>query len=186
VSINGLRENPILQAIIALKVLTDMDNKSRKRRESEPSKERATRSRAEETDEEMVDGDQRFIAADGTELEFEDPFGDDYEEEEYEEVEEFDDELNPNEEMDESAHDISPAKETDDELDHEKKEVWRPGIDTLAEGDELEYDPRAYVMYHSLRAEWPCLSFDFLKDNLGDARLRVGSLSFPIDQECLY
>lgn len=145
-----------------------MDNKSRKRRDDEPIKERALRSRAEETDDEMIDTDQsHFIAADGTELEFEDPFGDDYEEEVYEDVEE--DEENGNEDAEENHL----SKETDDEQDRDKKEVWRPGIDTLPEGDELEYDPRAYVMYHSLRAEWPCLSFDFLKDNLGDARLRV-------------
>jgi ribosome assembly protein RRB1 len=69
--------------------------------------------------------------------------------------------------------------------------VFRPGIDTLAPGEELEYDPRlnnltylhpvassahslcsAYIMYHSLRTEWPCLSFDVLRDAGGDNRVR--------------
>jgi ribosome assembly protein RRB1 len=27
-------------------------------------------------------------------------------------------------------------------------------------------------MYHSLRAEWPCLSFDIMRDNGGDGRVR--------------
>ena len=36
----------------------------------------------------------------------------------------------------------------------------------------LEYDPTAYIMYHSLKTEWPCLSFDIIKDNLGDNRQR--------------
>jgi ribosome assembly protein RRB1 len=59
------------------------------------------------------------------------------------------------------------------ETETEKPQVWRPGIDQLAEGEELEYDPRAYILYHSLTGEWPCLTFDFLKDNLGDGRTTV-------------
>ena len=38
---------------------------------------------------------------------------------------------------------------------------------------ELEYDPSAYVMYHSVQMEWPCLSFDFIRDEYGDNRQRV-------------
>jgi hypothetical protein len=56
--------------------------------------------------------------------------------------------------------------------------VWRAGIDEIPEGEELEYDPSAYVCYHSLRTEWPCLSFDIVRDNLGDSRHRV-SLALP-------
>ena len=37
---------------------------------------------------------------------------------------------------------------------------------------ELEYDPSAYVMYHCLAPEWPCLSFDILGDTLGGGRTR--------------
>lgn len=51
--------------------------------------------------------------------------------------------------------------------------VFRPGIDTLDEGEVLEHDPSAYLMYHQLRTEWPCLSFDIVPDSLGLQRSRV-------------
>jgi ribosome assembly protein RRB1 len=37
---------------------------------------------------------------------------------------------------------------------------------------ELEMDPTAYKMYHTLTPEWPSLSFDLLRDNLGENRQR--------------
>lgn len=40
---------------------------------------------------------------------------------------------------------------------------------------ELEYDPSAYVMYHCLAPEWPCLSFDILADPLGGGRTRYAA-----------
>lgn len=58
--------------------------------------------------------------------------------------------------------------------------VFRPGVDTLAPGEELEYDPSAYVMYHSLRAEWPCLSFDIMRDNGGENRVRFPQSMFLV------
>jgi ribosome assembly protein RRB1 len=59
-------------------------------------------------------------------------------------------------------------------------QVWRPNVDKLEEGEALEYDPSAYVMYHSFRTEWPCLSFDFLKDTLGDNRQRFPLTMFAV------
>ncbi len=53
------------------------------------------------------------------------------------------------------------------------KSVWRPGVDKLEDDEELEYDPSAYVMYHSIQTEWPCLSFDFIRDDFGNHRQRV-------------
>jgi ribosome assembly protein RRB1 len=50
--------------------------------------------------------------------------------------------------------------------------VQAPAVCQAAEGEELEYDPSAYVMYHSLRPEWPCLSFDVVRDQLGNNRTR--------------
>jgi hypothetical protein len=35
--------------------------------------------------------------------------------------------------------------------------VWRPGLDALAEGEALDYDPTAYDCLHSFGLEWPCL-----------------------------
>lgn len=36
--------------------------------------------------------------------------------------------------------------------------------------ENMEYDPSAYDMLHEFRLGWPCLSFDILKDDLGDER----------------
>lgn len=49
-------------------------------------------------------------------------------------------------------------------------EVWHPGLNTLAEGEELEYDPTAYDCLHPFQLDWPCLSFDMIKDDLGAPR----------------
>eukprot|EP00959_Pyramimonas_sp_CCMP1952_P054961 1148712-Pyramimonas_sp.AAC.1 len=49
--------------------------------------------------------------------------------------------------------------------------VWQPGMEGETDGPiELEYDPSAYDCLHAFRLEWPCLSFDILRDNLGEAR----------------
>ena len=117
-------------------------------------------------------------------LEFEDPFGDEFEEEQLDEEDEHhfddedgdDDEENDNKNMDGKSEDrkvLKSVKSAVDDEDHAPKQVWRPGIDQIAEGEALEYDPSAYVMYHSLQTEWPCLSFDILKDDLGESRQRV-------------
>lgn len=58
--------------------------------------------------------------------------------------------------------------------------VWRAGVDELTEGEELEYDSTAYHMYHSLRPEWPCLSFDVMRDSLGTNRSRFPHTVFAV------
>ena len=100
-------------------------------------------------------------------LVFEDPFGDDFEEEDC--IDDDDDEDREDGGM------IVDDDAGDDEEGHgsAKKQVWRPGVDQLEDGEALEYDPSAYVMYHSLKLEWPCLTFDILRDSLGDGRQRV-------------
>ena len=58
--------------------------------------------------------------------------------------------------------------------------VWRPGaVPTKADG-ELELDPRAYRMYHAMRSDWPCLSFDLLCDELGGARTRFPHVMYAV------
>lgn len=120
-------------------------------------------------------------------LEFEDPFGDEFEEEQLDEEDEhrFDDEDgdddadNYDENMEKKNVNKKPLKAVKSPADvenHAPKQVWRPGIDQIAEGEALEYDPSAYVMYHSLQTEWPCLSFDILKDDLGESRQRVSQI----------
>jgi ribosome assembly protein RRB1 len=120
------------------------------------------------------------------ELVFEDPFGDEFEPEP-----EFDESAIEKEEADYDGESGSDAgdddmrlangnddNEDDDNETNEKKEVWRPGIDKLEDGETLDYDPSAYIMYHSLTAEWPCLSFDLMPDNLGDSRSRFPHTMF--------
>ena len=48
--------------------------------------------------------------------------------------------------------------------------VWRPGVDDMESDEELEYDPSAYDCLHAWSLEWPCLSFDVVRDDLGDNR----------------
>ena len=45
-----------------------------------------------------------------------------------------------------------------------------PGSAPLPEGHTLVPDQSAYDMLHRLNVTWPCLSFDFLRDNLGSQR----------------
>ena len=48
-------------------------------------------------------------------------------------------------------------------------QVWLPGAG-VSEGEELQYDPTAYDCLSSMRLDWPCLSFDVLRDHLGGPR----------------
>lgn len=52
----------------------------------------------------------------------------------------------------------------------ESSQVFRPGVDKVGDGEELDYQPEAYKMYHSMQPEWPCLSIDVMPDMLGAAR----------------
>lgn len=114
----------------------------------------------------------------GEDLVFEDPFGDEFEPEE---VEPEGDEdggtvdggrgADGMEVIEEAAAAEPPQQET---------KVWRAGVDELSEGQELEYDSTAYHMYHSLRPEWPCLSFDIIRDSLGTNRSRFPHTVFAV------
>ena len=45
-----------------------------------------------------------------------------------------------------------------------------PGRDKLQNGESLAPDLSTYEMLHTLTAEWPCLSFDIIRDSLGENR----------------
>ncbi|GBG66310.1 hypothetical protein CBR_g58801 [Chara braunii] len=49
--------------------------------------------------------------------------------------------------------------------------VWRPGVDEIGDEEELQYDPTAYECLHWFSLEWPSLSFDIMRDNLGAQRM---------------
>ena len=50
------------------------------------------------------------------------------------------------------------------------KETFIPGRTKLAPGETLSPDPSTYDMLHTLTTPWPCLSFDIVRDSLGDNR----------------
>lgn len=52
------------------------------------------------------------------------------------------------------------------------QQTFIPGRDKLAAGESLSPDVSAYEMLHTLSTTWPCLSFDFIRDSLGDGRKR--------------
>lgn len=54
------------------------------------------------------------------------------------------------------------------------------GVDSISEGDTLEADDSAYVMRHALKIGWSCLSFDILRDNLGDERQRLPTTAYVV------
>lgn len=45
-----------------------------------------------------------------------------------------------------------------------------PGRDKLQNGESLSPDLSTYEMLHTLTAEWPCLSFNIIRDSLGENR----------------
>jgi hypothetical protein len=118
------------------------------------------------------------------ELVFEDPFEDEFEEEEIDEDDAFD--YDENEELSQHLPTINESEEGVVDKKQSStgagvaapKKVWRPEVDKINDGEALDYDPSAYVMYHSLQTEWPCLSFDIIKDSLGDNRQRVNRYSY--------
>lgn len=81
-----------------------------------------------------------------TELVFEDPYGDEFEEED-------------------SASVIEPAADAPQVVDPmvaNDAVVFRPGKDRLAEGEKLVCDESAYDVFQKCAVEWPALSFDFV------------------------
>lgn len=85
-------------------------------------------------------------------LQFEDPFPEEFE----------------NEESDGEWEDAEG-----DDADVAIVQAWNPLTgDPLQPGQKLEMDPSAYKMHHAMTAEWPSLTFDFIRDELGESRTR--------------
>ena len=93
---------------------------------------------------------------------FEDPFEDEYEKEDLVMGDGDGEEMLDN---NDDANDEKMSAEA-------KVQSWNPLTSTLDPGTKLEVDDSAYKMHHSLTPEWPALSFDILRDNLGESRTR--------------
>ncbi|KAI9219781.1 WD40-repeat-containing domain protein [Blastocladiella britannica] len=93
--------------------------------------------------------------------EFEDAFEDEYE---------SDGSVVDNSDSDDDDADAMDVEEDDNDDDvPEGVQVYLPG-QPLQEGEELQVDNSAYEMLHSLSVQWPCLSFDVIRDQLGNDR----------------
>jgi ribosome assembly protein RRB1 len=93
-------------------------------------------------------------------LQFEDPFVDEFEKEDFVMGEEDQNDTKNDEEVNGVSNEEA------------KVQSWNPLTSTLDPGTKLEVDESAYKMHHSLTAEWPALSFDILRDTFGESRTR--------------
>lgn len=58
--------------------------------------------------------------------------------------------------------------------------VFIPGVHRLGKDEILEPDDSVYIMRHPMNVNWPCLSFDILRDNLGDERSRYPATTYIV------
>ena len=73
---------------------------------------------------------------------------------------------------------VLPAIEESDEV--QVPQVFIPGKHVLGKDEILEPDDSVYIMRHSMDVDWPCLSFDILRDNLGDERQRFPATAYIV------
>jgi ribosome assembly protein RRB1 len=89
---------------------------------------------------------------------------------------EFEDEYESEDEIMEAGVDGRPdvereAEQAQDAMDVDSNnQTFIPGRSILQPGMSLTPDPSTYEMLHMMSTNWPCLSFDFVRDNLGDNR----------------
>jgi len=59
-------------------------------------------------------------------------------------------------------------------------QAFIPGTHVVGQGEVLEADDSVYIMRHTMNVNWPCLSFDILRDNLGDERQRYPAVAYLV------
>ena len=74
---------------------------------------------------------------------------------------------------------VVPAIEESDETPRPPR-VFIPGLHSLGTDEVLEADESVYVMRHTMNADWPCLSFDVLRDDAGDQRQRFPASAYIV------
>ncbi|KAH7914772.1 WD40-repeat-containing domain protein [Hygrophoropsis aurantiaca] len=74
---------------------------------------------------------------------------------------------------------VLPAIEESDEQPP-APDVFIPGTHVLGKDEILEPDDSVYIMRHSMNVTWPCLSFDVLRDSLGDERQRYPTTAYIV------
>lgn len=79
-------------------------------------------------------------------------------------------------------NDTAMADDDDDEMGQKnvQQEVYRPGHHQLAEGEDLDYDSSAYTTFHKMTVDWPCLSFDIIRDSLGHFRTKFPATFYMV------
>ncbi|KAF8516693.1 glutamate-rich WD repeat-containing protein [Hysterangium stoloniferum] len=75
--------------------------------------------------------------------------------------------------------DILPAVEEED-APQPLADTYIPGKYKLSKDEILEPDQSVYIALHSMTVYWPCLSFDILRDNLGDERSRFPATAYAV------
>jgi hypothetical protein len=74
---------------------------------------------------------------------------------------------------------VVPAIEESDEKPRPPR-TFIPGLHTLGKDEILEADESVYVMRHTMNTDWPCLSFDVLRDDNGDQRQRFPTSAYIV------
>ncbi|RMZ76508.1 hypothetical protein DV738_g4932, partial [Chaetothyriales sp. CBS 135597] len=87
----------------------------------------------------------------------------------------YEDEFESEDEVLEAGVDGRPDAEREADpdamdVDSNNNQIFIPGRSVLQPGQTLAPDPSTYEMLHVMSTTWPCLSFDIVRDNLGQER----------------